>query len=146
MPIPPFNKDGDLPVAIYSATIDEVAERFGWQNQRRQELTTRLTRVFHLAKGTGKLDSLIIFGSYITSKENPNDVDIVLIFKDDFDISRVSDECKVLLDHQQAQDQLGVSLFWVRPSFIFLESLDEFVRGWQIKRDGRQRGIIEVKP
>jgi hypothetical protein len=71
-------------------------------------------------------------------------VDIILIFKDDLELSTVSEECRVLFDHQQAQSVLGVSLFWVRPSLIFLESLEDFIRGWQVKRDGDRRGIVEV--
>ena len=33
----------------------------------------------------------------------------------------------------------------MRPSLLFLETLDEFIEGWQIKRDGTRRGIIEVR-
>ena len=45
-------------------------------------------------------------------------------------------------DHRQAR--YGASVFWVRPSMLFGESIDEFVRDRQIKRDGSSRGIVEV--
>ena len=45
---------------------------------------------------------------------------------------------------QQAATEFGASVFWIRPSLLFLEPLDEFIAGWQVKRDGTRRGIIEV--
>jgi hypothetical protein len=55
------------------------------------------------------------------------------------------DETKKLLDHQQATKVFGASVFWSRPSLLFLETLDEFIEGWQTKRDGTRRGIVEVR-
>ena len=56
-----------------------------------------------------------------------------------------SEEVKKLLNHQQAATEFGASVFWIRPSLLFLETLDEFIAGWQVKRDGTRRGIIEVR-
>ena len=58
--------------------------RFGHGTPQRQLLTTRLLRIYDLARGTGKLERFVIFGSYVTAKPNPNDVDIILIMRDDF--------------------------------------------------------------
>jgi hypothetical protein len=52
---------------------------------------------------------------------------------------------KKLLSHQLAATEFGASIFWVRPSLLFLETLDEFIEGWQVKRDGTHRGIVEVE-
>ena len=86
-----------------------------------------------------------IFGSYITVKPEPNDIDVVLVFDDDFNTVICSEEVKKLLSHQLAATEFGASIFWVRPSLLFLETLDEFIKGWQVKRDGTQRGIVEVE-
>ena len=32
--IPPFNKNGYLPPGIHKASLDEIAERFGWHVER----------------------------------------------------------------------------------------------------------------
>ena len=37
--------------------------------------------------------------------------------------------------HLQAQEKLGASVFWSSPSNILLETVDEFIAHWQIKRD-----------
>ncbi len=108
--------------------------------------TKNLLKIYRLAESTGKLERLIIFGSYITTKTNPNDVDIVLVFLDDFDYAACDDETKKLLDHNKAKKIFGASIFWIRPSLLISETLDEFIARWQIKRDRTLRGIIEVRP
>jgi hypothetical protein len=84
MLLPDFNELGDLPLGVHPATIDEVIARFGQAGLQRQLVTKRLLRVFEFAKGTGYLERFVIFGSYVTAKPNPNDVEIVLVMQDDF--------------------------------------------------------------
>ena len=145
MALPNLNDAGELPIGVHQATIDEVIAQFGSGTLQREVVTTRLQRIYQIAKGTGNLQQLIIFGSYITAKPEPNDVDVVIIFNDGFDFTVCSEEVKRLLNHQQAENEFGASIFWIRPSLLFLETLDEFIEGWQVKRDGTRRGIIEVR-
>ena len=145
MPLPNLNHDGELPEGIHQATIDEVVARFGSGTEQRTIVTERLQRIYQLAKATGHLQQLLIFGSYITAKPKPNDIDVVIIFDDNFDMAACSEDVKKLLNHQQAATEFGASVFWIRPSLLFLETIDEFIAGWQVKRDGTRRGIIEVR-
>ena len=145
MPLPNLNHDGELPEGIHQATIDEVVARFGSGTEQRIIVTERLQRIYQLAKATGHLQQLLIFGSYITAKPKPNDIDVVIIFDDNFDMTVCSEDVKKLLNHQQAATEFGASVFWIRPSLLFLETIDEFIAGWQVKRDGTRRGIIEVR-
>ena len=145
MPLPDSNHEGELPEGVHEATIDEVIAQFGGGTLQREIVTERLRRIYQLANETEHLQRFLIFGSYITTKPEPNDIDVVLIFDDDFDITTCSEEVKKLLNHQQTETELGASIFWIRPSLLFLETLEEFIKGWQVKRDGTRRGIIEVK-
>jgi len=145
MALPNLNDAGELPIGIHQATIDEVIAQFGSGMLQREVVTARLQRIYQIAKGTGNLQQLIIFGSYITAKPEPNDVDVVIIFNDDFDLTVCSEEMKRLLDHQQAENEFGASIFWIRPSLLLFETLDEFIESWQVKRDGTLRGIVEVR-
>ena len=145
MALPNLNDAGELPIGIHQATIDEVIAQFGSGTLQREVVTARLQRIYQIAKDTGNLQQLIIFGSYITEKSEPNDIDTVIVFSDDFDLTVCSEEVKTLLDHQQAENEFGASIFWIRPSLLLLETLDEFVESWQVKRDGTRRGIIEVR-
>jgi uncharacterized protein DUF6932 len=146
MPLPAFESSGDLPVGIHEATLEEVVARFGAGSERRRAATATLERVVGLAQTTGKLDRLIVFGSYVTAKPEPNDVDVVLAMHDDFRAEACPAEAHCLFDHREAEAALGASVFWVRPSMLFLETLEEFILHWQVKRDKTRRGIVEVKP
>ena len=145
MALPNLNHAGELPIGIYQATIDEVIAQFGSGTLQREIVTARLQRIYQIVNDTGNLQRLIIFGSYVTAKPEPNDVDVVIIFNDDFNLTVCSDEAKRLLNHQQAENEFGASIFWIRPSLLLFETLDEFIESWQVKRDGTRRGIIEVR-
>ena len=145
MSLPNLNHQGELPEGIHKTTIDEVVSQFGSGTSQREVVTARLQRIYQLAKGTGYLQRFLIFGSYITAKPEPNDIDVVLVFDDDFNMAVCSEEVKKLLSHQLAATEFGASIFWIRPSLLFLQTLDEFIEGWQVKRDGTLRGIVEVK-
>ena len=146
MPLPSFNRAGDLPEGLYQATLVEIIARFGEGTVKRRAVTERLQRVYELATTTGKLERFIIFGSYITSKPEPNDVDIILIMRDDFNLMACAPEAAKLFDHTQADAEFGASIFWLRPSFLLVGTLAEFVAHWQLKRDHTRRGIVEVTP
>src|SRR5215472_8878008 len=83
-----FNSEGDLPPGVHPATLEEVVSRFGNGSPIREEVTRRLRRIYQLASATGMLQRFVVFGSYVTSKPEPNDVDIVLVMREDFIIER----------------------------------------------------------
>ena len=145
MPLPNLNREGELPEGVHNATLDEVIAQFGSGTAQREIVTARLQRIYQLAKDTDHLQRFLIFGSYITAKPEPNDIDVVLVFDDDFNTVTCGEDVKKLLSHQLAATEFGASIFWIRPSLLFFETLDEFIKGWQVKRDGTHRGIIEVR-
>jgi predicted nucleotidyltransferase len=142
--LPAFNVTGDLPEGIHHASLSEILRRFGTGTTQRQSATASLLRIHSLAQATGKLDRMIIFGSYVTERPTPNDVDIILVMRDDFDMRTCDQATQLLFDHRQAARVFGASVFWIRPAMLVTESLDSFVAHWQIKRDGTRRGIVEV--
>ena len=144
MALPDFNDQGDLPEGLHEATLAEVLERFGPVSEACQEATATLQKIHELVTATGKLERFIIFGSYITNKPDPHDVDIVLVMKDDFSMASCDEETRVLFDHQRAEGEIGASIFWLCPSVVLRGSLEDFLLGWGTKRDLTLRGIIEV--
>jgi predicted nucleotidyltransferase len=144
MALPEFNDAGDLPLAVHRATLDEVVSRFGSTRGKRSICTRRLRHIYELAERTGMVQRFIVFGSYVTAEPNPNDVDVVLVMEESFRLQDCPIELQGLFDHAVAQARYGASIFWVRPELLLGESLEEFVASWQIKRDGTERGIVEV--
>ena len=144
MPLPELDHYGDLPVGVHQASLDEVIARFGHGTPQRQLVTTRLLRIYDLARGTGKLERFVIFGSYVTAKPNPNDVDIILIMRDDFREPECDEETALVFHHLRSHVELGASVFWTAPCGVLLETVDRFIEHWQIKRDHSRHGIVEV--
>jgi predicted nucleotidyltransferase len=142
--LPDFNIAGDLPPRIYTVTLEESLQRFGNRHSQRQEVTRRLHHIYRFAQITKSVQHFLVFGSYVTQKPLPNDIDIVLVMQDDFRVVNCVEEAKRLFDHEQADYSFGASIFWVRPALLFLETLNEFIAHWQVKRDQTQRGILEI--
>ena len=140
---PDFDDKGDLPVGIHNATLAEVIRHFGAGSTQRRVVAHRLSRIYELAAGTGHLSRFIIFGSFITSKPDPNDVDIFLLMEDTFSLGQISDETRIIFDHLAAQEVEGVSVFWLKKSGA-MGGEQAAVEDWQIRRDRRRRGLVEV--
>lgn len=146
MPLPNCEATGDLPAGVYRATLDEVRRHFGAAGGQRGACTHRLSHIFELAQRTGHLQRFVIFGSYVTAKPDPNDVDVVLMMDDRFRLEECLIEARGLFDHAVAQARYGASIFWIRPGLVIGESIEDFIASWQLKRDGSKRGIVEVIP
>jgi Family of unknown function (DUF6932) len=140
---PDFNPIGDLPVGVHEATLSEVIQHFGGGSLQRRTVSRRLQRIYKLAHGTNYLARFIVFGSFVTKKPEPNDVDIFMLMEDAFDSAQVSGEEAIIFDHPAAQNSEGASVFWIR-RMAAIGGEQEAIEDWQIKRDQTRRGIIEV--
>lgn len=143
MPLPPFTITGDLPPGIYRTTLAEVLERFGEGAPQRRMIARRLERIHRTARATGHLARFVVFGSFVTNKPVPNDVDIFLLMGDDFDVAQLWGEPRLLFEHAAAQAHFGASIFWLR-RLAALGGEQAAIEGWQVTRDGRRRGIVEI--
>jgi hypothetical protein len=141
--LPTFNDDGDLPSGVHCATLREVLSRFGVGSFHRNVVAGRLSRIYELAVSTGRLARFVVFGSFVTAKAEPNDVDIVLVMDDAFDLSALKGEAALLFHHLEAEAHFGASVFWTRRAGA-IGGEQAMIEYWQIRRDGGQRGIIEI--
>jgi len=85
--LPPFNDKGELPPAVHKATLTETLDRLGRGSLQREVVARRLRRVFVLARSTERVARFIVFGSFVTAKLAPNDIDVFLIMDDEFNAS-----------------------------------------------------------
>lgn len=140
---PKFCDSGDLPPGIHQATLRDVIEYFGKGGFQRAIVSARLQRIYSLAIETGHVSRFIIFGSFVTNKSDPQDIDIFLLMEDTFDVRQVSGEARILFDHLAAQNYEGASIFWLR-RMAALHGEEAAIEHWQVKRDGNKRGMVEV--
>jgi hypothetical protein len=125
--------------------LAEVLQRFGSGSVQRRAVADRLIRVYQLVLSTGQLARFVIFGSFVTAKDAPNDVDIVLLMEDTFDLASVTGEAALVFQHMEANTHFGASVFWTRRSGAF-GGEQAMVEYWQVRREGGQRGIVEITP
>jgi hypothetical protein len=100
MPIPTLTDDGFLPPGIYDATLDEVGEVFGRfrVSDRRVTLFATLRRYIGDLQAWGNASAVLIDGSFASAAKRPNDIDLIVIYAPDFDLSaeRAPEEYNVI--------------------------------------------------
>ncbi len=143
MSLPPFTGVGDLPPGVHRASLRDVLDRFGAGSRQRMAVAERLERVYRLARATGQLARFVVFGSFVTDKVEPHDVDVFLVMDDMFDAGTLSNETALVFDHAAADAHFGASVFWVRRLAAF-GGEQAAVEYWQVKREGGHRGIVEI--
>src|SRR5262245_8755750 len=145
VPLPPFTEDGDLPIGVHPVTLQESLDRFGTETAQRRAVALRLIRIHQIAMSSGHLARFIVYGSFITDKPEPNDVDVFLLMEDSFDAAQLTGETRLRFDHAAAQAHFGASVFWLRRLAAW-EGEQAAVEYWQEKRGGGRRGILEIIP
>lgn len=143
MALPPLTDAGELPHGEHRAPLHEVLDQFGVGSAQRKALALRVARIHRIARSTGHLTRFVIFGSFVTNKPEPQDVDVFLVMEDAFDAARLTGDGCLLFDHPAAQAHFGASVFWVRRRAAWPDE-QAAVEFWQMKRGGGRRGIVEV--
>ncbi len=112
--IPEFQKDGNLPKGLYEVTLNEVRKVFGTGSAKRKLLIGNLENIIELAKSTGKLEQVIVWGSFISNKEFPQDIDLLLIMRDDFEVDANPPQVKGVFDYVQGRIAFNADMFWTK--------------------------------
>ncbi len=141
--LPPLAADGVLPPGVHTGPLGEVVARFGAGNPTRLECGWRLQRIIELAKETGHLKRAFLWGSFVTAKSEPADVDLLLVMTAEFRSEQCSPPVRQVFDGAAAQRLLEATILWTRED-VPVGLLDSFLDQWQIDRQGRRRGIVEV--
>jgi hypothetical protein len=162
MPIPTLNEHGFLPLGTYDCTFAEIEAEFG-QNRwvqdnesasRRevlkphrgrlcQHLMDYLTELHRVGLGV----EVIINGSFVTGKPDPNDIDLIVVFPSDHDFSRPLPPREYnLLSKRRLRDAgYPFDIFVVAAGGTAYKKalrLYQQVRG----RDDLEKGLLRVRP
>ena len=118
--------------------------RFGGSSSRRIWLSGRLRALLDLAGTSGKLRRVFIWGSFVTAKLVPKDLDILLIMDEDFEVDDAAAPAQAVFDFARAKLLFESDVFWARAS-IGREMLDLWLDTYQTSRSFRKRGIVELE-
>lgn len=109
MKIPSFNEAGELPPGEYKTSLPIVKNRFGSLSAKREKLMRGLERATENLRGAG-IKRIWIDGSFVTSKEKPNDVDGCWEYSEEVDLVKLD---PVFLAETRApmKEKYGVEFF-----------------------------------
>jgi hypothetical protein len=133
----PAFEGGSLPPGIHEASLQEVEQRLGW-NERRRELLVGLRSVLEELARAGCTRAWLD-GSFVTEKEHPGDFDLT------WDVEGVDLDAldEVLLDleapRQAQKEKYGGDILPNSPRLPFLEFFQ------QDAVTGEPRGIVELR-
>jgi predicted nucleotidyltransferase len=142
--LPPTNRTGELPPGVHKASWEEVTRVFGQGGQARRHALIKLRFLHDLARTTSCLARFLVFGSFVSGKPAPRDVDVVLVMIEAFRVEDTPREARTLFSHADAEARYGASIFWVRDGSLRPDEMAEFLETWQTGRDGRRRGLLEI--
>jgi hypothetical protein len=143
MPMPDLNADGFLPPGTHDAGLEDIAETFG-QSATRRALMNNLRRYVAEVRRWPLAQALLVDGSFVTNKQDPNDIDVALVLRGDYDLRRqVSPVEYNLRPTRLVKREYGLDLFAVRPNSL---EYDRFVQLFsQVRnRPDLLKGMIRV--
>lgn len=141
--LPELTAEGELPPGVHIADWHEFEARFCTSSPRRVWLSSRLRILLELAATSGKLRRIFVWGSFVTARPVPGDIDILLIMDKDFETERIAPSAQAVFDSVRARLLFDSDVFWARAS-IGDEMLGLWLDTCQVSRSFRKRGIVEV--
>jgi hypothetical protein len=139
--LPQFRPDGYLPEGLHLASEAEALFRFGSSTRRRRQLALRLRRWLELARQIGGR-RLLIDGSFVTAKDDPNDIDAVILLPPDFQTQVNRQEESALELEEMLLTRRPEEIFAAEDETDWLEWIEFFSRTREI--DNRRKGLVEV--
>ncbi|MDD3031223.1 MAG: hypothetical protein PHF16_02435 [Atribacterota bacterium] len=136
--IPDFNKHGNLPAGIYRASIDDIEKRFGLNSKKRISLFSTFNNFLELIiPFKTNIKQIILDGSFVTTKENPGDIDCIILIKDN---TRFTPEIVDKLVNAKKLYNIHLFIREERNIKEYKKLLDLFSKD----RDLKLKGVIEV--
>ena len=142
--IPAFTEQDFLPPGIYQATLDEFKERFVvfQRSDRRLRLFVQLEKLLDQAARAGIVKRILIAGSFVSAKPEPNDFDCIVVL----DPSIVGKPLRPfeynLESRQMARRMFGGDIM---SALDHSTALQQYLEFFQTARDGKRIGIVELQ-
>ncbi len=78
--LPDFDENGFLPEGVWDCSVNELQKRFAVfrRSDQRLKLFAKLEQFLEEVLKTEWIEEIIIDGSFVTDKDEPNDIDIIL--------------------------------------------------------------------
>jgi len=87
---------------------------------------------------------VFLFGSFVTGKASPNDIDLLVVMNGAFSTANVSGQDLNIFQHDLCRIRFHADLFWVTES-VGADRIEDLLDVFSRNRDGRPQPIIEVQ-
>ncbi|NOT57603.1 MAG: hypothetical protein HOP18_23605 [Deltaproteobacteria bacterium] len=145
--LPEFTEQGVLPPGIHTATLEEIEARYGkfQRSDRRARLLATVCEFVHEVRTCRWVHRVLLAGSLVTSKDEPDDIDILLVFERHADfVGLLPHEYNVL--YQTGAHRRFGPVLDLHVAEEGSEALERLLKFFQRDRDGRSVGIVEMRP
>ena len=143
--LPELTEHGVLPPGSHRATLDEIEFQWGTfqRSDRRPQLLTLLREFVQDVRRCRWIQRLLLAGSFVTEKNEPNDIDVLIVFESGADFVALRPHEYNVLCQAGAQRRFGpgIDLHVVEDSS---EAMERWLRFFQRDRSGHTVGIVEV--
>lgn len=154
--LPPFDERGCLPEGIYNPSVQDFLERFVNITERRKELFEKYQQFTKLCNDAKGIEQHYVDGSYVTNKEEPGDIDLLITFNDDVYDSEDSYNkyFEITRNQNKMKEDYGVHVFYTKNTSDsdpldmqhFWEMKKKKVLGWWSRfYIDRENGVMDKK-
>ncbi len=146
MPIPEWTATGILPPGLHAAPLAEIAARCGAGSAARERQARLLQQIVEAALHYPTIKRILVWGSFVTSKPEPNDLDYSLVVSKSFDLERIAEPHRRFFTPVEARQFYGADKTYLHihdyPLEKYIELVDFLclIRG----RPADRCGILEI--
>jgi hypothetical protein len=144
MPIPVFDSEGYLPPGLYNAALREVIDRFGGGSEARERQAELLKQVVAAAENYITIKRILVWGSFVTSKAEPNDLDYSFVASVEHRRADIAERHRRFFTPAVARMHYGVDQGYLVVMDYPLEKYIELLDFLCHTRKRRPYGVVEI--
>jgi predicted nucleotidyltransferase len=126
------------------ASVQEIQARFGTSTPRRQFLFQQFQNLFHRLRAVGSVKQVFLFGSFVTGKASPNDIDLLVVMNGAFSTTNLSGQDLDIFQHDLCRIRFDADVFWVTEA-VGADRIEDLLDVFSRNRDGQPQPIVEVQ-
>jgi predicted nucleotidyltransferase len=92
---------------------------------------------------TGNVKRVYLFGSFVSGKASPNDVDLLVVMNAGFSTTHLGERSLEIFQHDVCRIRYHADVFWVTEA-VGGDRIEDLLDVFSRDRDGRGQSIFEV--
>ena len=146
--IPALDADGYLPDGLFECSLDDLRARFGrfQRSDKRMNLAANLVTYLRELQDTAKVAWVAIDGSFVSAKDEPGDMDLIVVLAADAELPTPMNPFDYLaLSKKRVKRRHNFDvLLAAEDSDLLGTYLDFFAQ--RNDNSGRRKGLLKVRP